>query len=203
MLQDDFRNRPFAALLRRNNSHNINVRSRHDKARDAYHVVDFTTFQGSFVNLGRTRARGVELAVEAAPVGSVSLSAGYTLLDGRVLVSTDAFDPVVAAGRSLLRRPKHQATFGARLARGRLGLGADVVLVGRRADSDFAGLGLLTNDGYARLDGRARCRLGRRLEAFVVGENLLDRRYQEVLGYPALGRAVRGGLRFESGPARP
>ena len=32
---------PFAALLRRNNSHNINVRSRHDKARDAYHVVDF------------------------------------------------------------------------------------------------------------------------------------------------------------------
>ena len=169
----------------------------------AYHVVDFTTFQGSFVNLGRTRARGVELAVEAAPVGSVSLSAGYTLLDGRVLVSTDAFDPVVAAGRSLLRRPKHQATFGARLARGRLGLGADVVLVGRRADSDFAGLGLLTNDGYARLDGRARCRLGRRLEAFVVGENLLDRRYQEVLGYPALGRAVRGGLRFESGPARP
>ena len=34
------------------------------------------------------------------------------------------------------------------------------------------------------------------LEVFVVADNLLDREYQEVLGYPALGRAVRaGGLR--------
>jgi outer membrane cobalamin receptor len=169
----------------------------------AYHVVDFTTFQGTFVNLGRTRARGIELSLEAAPAPSLWLSAAYTLLDGKVLVSTDEFDAIVAVGRPLLRRPKHQAAFGARFTRGRLGLGASLVAVGRRADSDFAGLGLLMNDGYARLDGRARVRLGQGLEAFVVGENLLDRRYQEVLGYPALGRAVRGGLRFQSGPSRP
>jgi vitamin B12 transporter len=169
----------------------------------AYHVVDFTTFQGSFVNLGRTRARGFELAVEAAPADSLRLSAAYTLLDGRILVSTDAFDPVVAVGRPLLRRPKHQAAFGARFTRGRVGVGANLVAVGRRADSDFAGLGLLTNDGYVRLDGRARARLGRGWEAFVAGENLLDRRYQEVLGYPALARVVRGGLRFQSERRRP
>ena len=36
----------------------------------------------------------------------------------------------------------------------------------------------------------------------MVGENLLDREYQEVLGYPALGRAVRGGLRFRAGRCR-
>jgi vitamin B12 transporter len=166
-------------------------------------VVDFTTFQGTFVNLGHTRARGVELSLEAAPAPSFWLSAAYTFLDGEILVSTDEFDPVVAVGRPLLRRPKHQAAFGARFTRGRLGLGANLVAVGRRADSDFAGLGLLMNDGYARLDGRARVRLGQGLEAFVVGENLLDRRYQEVLGYPALGRAVRGGLRFQSGASRP
>jgi vitamin B12 transporter len=169
----------------------------------AYHVVDFTTFQGSYVNLGRTRARGVELSVEAAPVDSFWLSAAYTYLDGRILVSTDEFDPVVAVGRPLLRRPKHQAAFGARFTRGRVGVGANLVAVGRRADSDFAGLGLLMNEGYARLDGRARLRLGHGLEAFVAGENLLDRRYQEILGYPALGRIVRAGLRFQSGPPRP
>ena len=28
-------------------------------------------------------------------------------------------------------------------------------------------------------------------------------RYQEILGYPALGRAVRGGVRFHSGPSGP
>ena len=108
-----------------------------------------------------------------------------------------------AVGRPLLRRPRHQAAFGARFSRSRVSLGANVVAVGERADSDFAGLGLLTSDGYTRVDGRARVRLGHGLEAYVVGENLFDRQYQEVLGYPALGRAVRGGLRFQSGPSRP
>ena len=31
----------------------------------------------------------------------------------------------------------------------------------------------------------------------------INPRYQDVLGYPALGRVVRAGLRFQSGPARP
>jgi vitamin B12 transporter len=167
----------------------------------AYHVVDFTTFQGTFVNLGRTRARGVELSVEAAPSSSLWLSAAYTFLDGTILVSTDEFDPVVAVGRPLLRRPKHQASFGGRFTRGRVGLGANLVAVGRRADSDFAGLGLLMNDGYTRVDARARVRIAYGLEAFVVGENLLDRRYQEILGYPALGRTLRGGVRFHTEPS--
>jgi len=39
--------------------------------------------------------------------------------------------------------------------------------------------------------------------AFVVGENVLDEEYQEALGYPALGRSVRGGLRYRSGGTRP
>src|SRR5262249_31276882 len=58
----------------------------------AFHVVDFTTFQGTYVNLGKTRARGLELAAEAAPMGGLRLSAQYTLLDGEVLVSTDDSD---------------------------------------------------------------------------------------------------------------
>ena len=78
-----------------------------------------------------------------------------------------------------------------------------MVAVGRRADSDFAGLGLTENEGYVRVDGRARLRLGHGLEAFVVSENLFDREYQEALGYPALGRSVRGGLRFRTGSRTP
>jgi outer membrane receptor protein involved in Fe transport len=42
-------------------------------------------------------------------------------------------------------------------------------------------------------------RLAARVEAFVAGENLLDREYMEVLGYPALGRAFRVGVRVRSG----
>ncbi|HET9315612.1 MAG TPA: TonB-dependent receptor, partial [Vicinamibacteria bacterium] len=150
-------------------------------------------------NLGKTRAQGLEVEVQAAPTPSLLFSAHYTYLDGEVLVSANDFDPVYAVGKSLLRRPAHQGGFTARWTGGRVSLGATFVAVGDRADSDFAGLGLEENDGYTRIDARARVRIVRGLEAFVVGENLADSEYQEALGYPAPGRMVRAGLRFRTG----
>jgi outer membrane cobalamin receptor len=166
----------------------------------AFQTIDFDTFQGTYVNLGEARAQGLEVTAEAAPHPLVRLTADYTLLDGEVLVSTADFDPVYAVGQSLLRRPKHQAAFSARVGTERASGLLSVLAVGERADSDFAGLGLTSNDGYARVDLRGQVRLVRGLTAFAACENLLDRRYQEVLGYPALGRSVRAGLRFRTTP---
>lgn len=165
----------------------------------AYRVVNPATFQGSFSNVGHSRARGVELSVEAAPTPRLSLTAGYTHLETEILTSTTDFDPVYSVGRPLLRRPKDQATFSARWTASRVSLGATWLLVGERPDSDFLGLGLDSNPGYGRLDARARVRLGRGFEAYVIGENVLDESYQDVLGYPALGRSVRAGLRLRLG----
>jgi len=162
----------------------------------AFTTLDFNTFQGTYVNLGKTRAQGLELAVEGAPTRRIRFTAQYTYLDGKILVSTSDFDPILAAGQPLLRRPKHQGFFSVSGGGDRFDVGASLVLVGKRADSDFLGIGLTENPGYARLDARAQLRLWHGLEAFVVGENILDREYQEVLGYPALGVSVRGGLRF-------
>jgi len=58
-------------------------------------------------------------------------------------------------------------------------VGATLVRVGERADSDFVGLGLTRNPAYTRLDARLRVRLG----------------------YPSLGRSLRGGLRLRVGGA--
>lgn len=168
----------------------------------AYQVSDYTTFQGTFVNLGHTRARGLELAVEAAPTRALRLSGQYTLLDGEVLVSSSEFDPVFAVGQPLLRRPRHQGSFNARYGTGRWSLGSTLLFVGRRLDSDFLGLGLTESAGYARWDARARVAIVGGLEAVLVAENLLDARYQEALGYPALGRSLRLGVRFASGGGR-
>ena len=168
-----------------------------------FQVVDPATFQGTFVNVGQTRAQGLELAAEAAPRTGLRLFAQYTYLDGVVKVSGDAFNEVYAAGRALLRRPKHQGSLTATFGGARASGGATLVLVGRRADSDFENIGLTENEGYARLDLRARARIVSRLEVVVIAENVLDHDYQEVLGYPALGRSVRAGLRFRSGDARP
>jgi outer membrane cobalamin receptor len=165
----------------------------------AYTVLDFTTFRGSYVNLGESRAQGIELAASLAPVKGLTLSGAYTFLDTEIVVSTSSFDPVLATGRPLLRRPRHQASFGAQGEVGRVTLGATLVTVGRRRDSDFVGLDLDSNPGHTRVDLRARVDLGHGLEAFAAGENVFDREYMDVLGFPALGRSVRAGLRLRAG----
>jgi outer membrane cobalamin receptor len=168
----------------------------------AFSVLSFNPFRGSYVNLGQTRAQGLELALAAAPAARFHLDAQYTLTDGEVIVSGSDFDPVYAAGNSLLRRPRHQGSLTARYDDGRFGAGATLFLVGSRADSDFSGIGLTENDGYARVDARLRGRVVRGLEAYLAAENLLDAAYQEALGYPAPGRAVRFGIRYRTGAAR-
>jgi vitamin B12 transporter len=174
----------------------------------AYTVVDFDTFEGSYVNLAHTRAQGIELALEARPLPELSLLGQYTYTAGEILDSPSDFDPVYAAGRALLRRPENQASISAQLTQPRWSAGLTLVYVGERADSDFVGLGFASdpsyrNPSYTRLDARLRIRIVAALEAFVVADNLFDAEYQEALGYPALGRSVRGGLRLRVGGARP
>jgi vitamin B12 transporter len=165
----------------------------------AYTVVDFSTFEGTYVNLAHTRAQGVEVALEARPESHLHLLGQYTYLDGEILESPSDFDPVYAAGEPLLRRPKHQGSLSAQLSFPRWSAGATLVRVGERADSDFVGLGLTRSSAYTRLDARLRLRVAGPVEAFLAGENLTGATYQEVLGYPALGRSVRGGLRLGIG----
>jgi outer membrane cobalamin receptor len=165
----------------------------------SYTVLDFTTFAGSYTNLEKTRGRGIETEVEARPRTWLQLFGSYTYLDGVILASGRDFDPVYAVGQPLLRRPKHQGSITVFAGDDRGGFGATFLAVGERADSDFVGLGLTRNPAYQRLDLRARLRVFKSLEAFVVGENVLDEDYQEALGYPALGRSVRAGLRYHAG----
>lgn len=167
-----------------------------------YTVLSFNPFRGSYLNLGESRARGIELALSASPWPALRLAGQYTLTDGEVLVSTSEFDPVYAVGRPLLRRPKHQGSLTARYDGGRFGAGVTLLVSGRRTDSDFLGIGLTENEGHARLDARVRARITAGLEAYLASENLLGADYQESLGYPAPGRSVRLGLRFRTGGGR-
>lgn len=163
----------------------------------AYKTISFSPFVGSYENLGRTRGQGLEISAEAAPTPRARFGGNYTYLDGEVRVSTST-NPLYAVGERLLRRPKHQASLWAQAEVSRVSLGANLSYVGSRADSDFFGIGLTENAAYTRVDARLRIRVTRALEAYVAAENLFDSEYQEILGYPALGRAVRAGIRFRS-----
>jgi vitamin B12 transporter len=173
----------------------------HDYRDQIAYTADPNTFVGTYVNLGRTRAQGMEASLDARPWPWLLVDGAYTFLDGEILESPSAFDPVYEVGRTLLRRPRHQASASARLRFDRASLGLTLAYVGARAASDFVGLGLaddpsFRSSSYTRLDARLRVRVAGLLEAFLVAENVLDERYQEALGYPALPRSVRAGVRL-------
>ncbi len=158
-------------------------------------TTDFTTFAGTFFNIGKTRARGVETVLRRDLGWRWQLSAAYTYLDGRVLASTSAFDPVYAPGQQLLRRPRHSGHLDLTWKPGRWTLGASGQFVGARVDSDFEGIGLARSPAYAILDLTASFRLLDSMSVYCLANNVTNERYMEVLGYPALRANFRIGIR--------
>lgn len=165
----------------------------------AFKVLSFVPFTFTFDNIGQTKAKGAEVALEVAPGGGLRGIATYTFLDSQVVKSVTDFDPVFAAGQRLFRRPKHAGSLVVLWDWRWLNLTSSTVFVGRRTDSDFVGRGLTSNAGYTKWDLAVSLRparlAGRRVTYYAVVENLLNRSYMEVLGFPALKLAVRAGAR--------
>jgi outer membrane receptor protein involved in Fe transport len=60
--------------------------------------------------------------------------------------------------------------------------------------------GLFESAGFTVLDAGASWRFPRGIELFARGTNLLDRSYEEFLGYPAPGRLGVVGVRIAVRP---
>jgi outer membrane receptor protein involved in Fe transport len=160
-------------------------------------------------NISNARSRGIELAATTrgslgAQRTHVELRIAYTFLDTEILavdLSGDA-PPPFTPGDKLLRRPAHQFSTDLRVDAGRLsaylqGGGRSRVLDVDPSFGTFGGLYDLS--GYAAWSAGASWRLHRHLELFGRLTNLFDRDYEEVLGFPALGRSAMGGLRVAAG----
>ncbi|NWG13192.1 MAG: TonB-dependent receptor [Acidobacteria bacterium] len=160
-----------------------------------YAVTDYQTFEGSFFNIGRTRARGIETLLRMTLGSGWEAGGGYTFLDSAVLESSNPFDPVFTAGQWLLRRPRHSGYLDLEWKPGSWTLAASALMVGRRADSDFAGLGVTHNPGYMVLNLLANFRIGESTSVYAAVNNALNTRYMEVFGYPALRAHFRIGIR--------
>jgi len=162
----------------------------------AFQIIDYLTFEGSFFNLARTQAQGAEVVLELVPGHGLRGTGSYTFLDSSVTRGV-AFDPVFVSGQRLFRRPKHTGAFTLMWDWRRFSITTSAVFVGSRVDSDFLLLGLTHNPGYSRWDVALSWRSRHRVSYYVLVENLLNRAYMEVLGYPALKLTVRAGARLE------
>ena len=135
---------------------------------------------GSWRNLEATRARGVEISGRARLSGIVAINAAYTHL----------------WTRQLPRRPDNSGSLSLAVTPRRWSFQAGAILVGERQDSEYW-LGLNRNPGYQNVYASGSYRLSPHFTPFFRGDNLLNSRYEEVLGYSSLSRGLRGGMRVE------
>jgi vitamin B12 transporter len=161
--------------------------------------------KGTSFNTDLSRARGVNLSVESRPAHWLTIAASYSYDHTRVLKSPNAFDPVQKPGNRLIRRPVHSGNITLNAALRRMNWNFAGYFSGSRTDSDFLsfvvgdkcfGPCLTRNPGYARFDLAASYALGHGVSLLGRVANLFDKQYQEALGFPALGRDVRVGLKY-------
>ena len=144
---------------------------------------------GTYDNIERARAEGVELALKVRPNDALTVSGSYTYLDAknRALATANY-------GRRLARRPGSSVTVNADY-RWPFGLdtGATITAVGDSFDDASNARRL---DGYVLADIRASFPITRAVEVYGRVENLFDARYQTVFNYGQPGRAAYGGVRL-------
>ncbi len=155
---------------------------------------DPVTFASQYVNIGETRASGLELGTDAIVRGGLQLRGSYTLLDSNVIRSISS-SPIFAPGKKLYRRPRHSGSVEAAFTRDRVSATLGGTFVGSRVDTNFSFPSVSSNKGYATWNASGELRFTRRAAAFVTIDNLTNRAYMEPLGYPALGRTIRVGIR--------
>jgi outer membrane receptor protein involved in Fe transport len=156
-------------------------------------------------NISNARVRGLETSVASRPRAWLSVRTGYTWLDTAIL-SVDGrpgvAPPPFVPGDPLIRRPRHQGWIDASAATARWSAFARLGARGRVLDVDpslGAFGGTLWAPGFAVVDAGGSVGLGGGASVFVRVTNLLDRAYEEALGFPAPGRAVFVGVRLARG----
>ena len=115
----------------------------------------------------------------------------------RVIKSPNAFDPARIPGNRLIRRPPNSSSITFTGAYRQFTATFAGYFVGQTTDGDFLGLGYTRNPGYPRFDLSASYTFSRGLSVYAKATNLFDKSYQLALGYPALGRGARIGLRYQ------
>jgi outer membrane cobalamin receptor len=171
-------------------------------------MIEFNTdpvsFVSQYINVQSAFAQGAEVEVHGRPAGfheRLRLDASYVYTSTQVLSDPAATNPLLSAGSPLIRRPRHAGNALVSYYGNRWGAELGGSFIGRRADSDFLGLvpPITHAPGYALVNTGGWLALNHHVTAYANIENLLNRQYEEVVGYPGLPINVRAGLRFRIG----
>jgi vitamin B12 transporter len=171
---------------------------------DQIEAVPTSSGAYQFFNLEQSFAQGAEVELQGRIRPRLSLTTAYTYTSTQILENPQCTPATpcgfpYAPGDPLLRRPKHSATTLLSYLGKRWGGNLAGSFVGARPDDDFAGFSITHAAGYVRADVGGWYAINSRITAYANIENALDRRYNEVVGYPALPINFRAGFRFRIG----
>jgi vitamin B12 transporter len=157
---------------------------------------------GNYFNTDKARAFGANSSIEAKITSWLTITGNYSYDNSKVLVAPNATDPSEVPGNRLFLRPLHSANliFNAHWKTTNWNIAG--TYVGRRADSDFLGEGLTSLGSFVRWDFAAVVPIRYGFAVTTRVENLIDRQYQDAIGYPALGRSYLLGMRYTWGGDR-
>ena len=158
-------------------------------------------------NLGNSRAQGAEISFQVHPVRSLQMSVEYTL-DKTEVLSLDGTSLALAplqVGQQLILQPRNSGAYNVTWRHGKLMLNTNAYIRGTALDVEpNYGLGacsffelpcLFQDKGYFRMDGGFSYRLPKGVEIYGRMDNMLDRKYEQVLGYPSLPFNFLAGVR--------
>lgn len=144
---------------------------------------------GTYDNIARARAEGIELEALVRPIGKLSVRGSYTH------VSAENRSPGANLGKQLARRPQDSGSLSADYALPfGLSLGGTLLVVGHSFDNASNSVRL---DGYTLVGLRAEFPVSKRFSLYGRVENLFDARYQTVAGYGTQGRTAYAGVRVK------
>lgn len=146
-------------------------------------------------NVQASWARGAEVSAQARIFPSVQITGTYLRLYTRVTASTTPLDSTTGLGQELVRRPRNSGALTIAVTPRRWSFVLGSRFVGERQDADFT-FGVNRNSSYENVYASASYQINRHVIPTLRIDNLLNERYEEVLGYPALSRNILGGLRF-------
>jgi vitamin B12 transporter len=149
-------------------------------------LIDYDFVTNRNLNVDRARSRGVES--EAGVQHGIFAARWNTTW----LETEDR-----STGLELLRRPEWSSALILTARPGGVTLNLEGRYVGDRADVDPATGVRTENAEYFRVDLAGRWRARTWLSPYARIENVADEEYEEVLGYPAPGRTLIGGVAVE------
>lgn len=161
-------------------------------------------FKGSYANLNAAVSNGYEGELQLLLGPHWRGNASYTVVNPRVDAVDANYQGTDQVGDALLRRPSHSGTIGlSYIEANGFNLATTAAYVGQRPDLDFSQFPSprVSLPAYTKIDVSGELPLFRRSTKLILTarvENLLNKRYEDVLHFAAPGRTILIGGRADT-----